>query len=186
MPTTTDIKKGIAIVHKGQTWVVTQAQFVSPGKGAAFTRVKLKNLQGGGNAEVTYKSGESVETAEVQYKKCQYMYGDSENFNFMDSENFEQFSLDSESMGDSGQLLKDGIECYAMYIEGVPVSIQLPPKMDFLVTSAEPGVKGDSATGAAKDCVIETGLKVKVPLFVNEGDIIKINTEDFSYVSKAN
>lgn len=186
MTTTTDIRKGIAIVHKNQTWVVTQAQFVSPGKGAAFTRVKLKNLQGGGNAEVTYKSGEAVETADVQYKKCQYMYNDGTNYHFMDNDNFEQFSLDKEAIGDYAQIMKDGTECYAMYIEGNPVSIQLPPKMDFLVTFAEPGVKGDSATGAAKDCVIETGLKVKVPLFVNEGDIIKINTEDFSYVSKAN
>ncbi|MFA7685371.1 MAG: elongation factor P [Candidatus Gracilibacteria bacterium] len=186
MATTTDIRKGIAIVHKGQTWVVVQAQFVSPGKGSAFTRVKLKNLQGGGNAEVTYKSGEAVETAEVQNKKCQYMYNDGTNYYFMENDSFEQFALDAESIGDYSKLMKDGTDCYAMYIENKPVSIQLPPKMDFLVTFAEPGVKGDSATGALKDCTIETGLTLKVPLFVNEGDTIKINTEDFSYVSKAN
>lgn len=186
MATTTDIRKGTAVVHKGQTWIITQAQFVSPGKGSAFTRVKLKNLTGGQNAEVTYKSGEAVETADVQHKKCQYMYTDGTNYHFMDNESFEQFSLDAEAIGDAVKLLKDGTECYALYIENNPVSIQLPPKMDFKVTFAEPGVKGDTATGATKDCTIETGLTVKVPLFVNEGDIIKINTEDFSYVSKAN
>ncbi|MFA6917395.1 MAG: elongation factor P [Candidatus Gracilibacteria bacterium] len=186
MGTTTEIRKGIAVVFKGQTWLVTQAQFVSPGKGSAFTRVKLKNLTSGTNAEVTYKSGEAVETADVQHKKCQFMYTDGTSYNFMDNDSFEQFSLDAEAIGDAVKLLKDGIECYAMYIDNVPVSIQLPPKMDFLVTFAEPGVKGDTATGASKDCTIETGLTIKVPLFVNEGDIIKINTEDFSYVSKAN
>jgi elongation factor P len=186
MATTTEIRKGTAVIHKGQTWVVVQAQFVNPGKGAAFTRAKLKNLTGGQTAEVTYKSGEAVETADVQYRKCQYMYNDGTNYHFMDNDSFEQFSLEKDSIGDSVQLLKDGTECYAMHIEGNAVSIQLPPKMDFKVTFAEPGVKGNTATGTVKDCVIETGLKVKVPLFVNEGDIIKINTEDFSYVSKAN
>jgi elongation factor P len=186
MATTTDIRKGIAVIHKGQTWVVVQAQFVSPGKGSAFTRVKLKCLTGGQNAEVTYKSGEAVETADVQYRKCQYLYNDGTNYNFMDNDSFEQFTLTKEDIGDAVQLLKDGTECHAMHIEGQARSIQLPPKMDFKVTFAEPGVKGDSATGALKDCTIETGLTLKVPLFVNEDDIIKINTEDFSYVSKAN
>lgn len=186
MGTTTSIKQGIAVMHKAQAWIIVSTQFVNPGKGAAFTRAKLKNLKTGQTNEVTYKSGEAVETVDVQNKKCQYLYNDSTNYFFMENETFEQFSLEGEAIGNAPKLLKEGTECYAMYIDNNPVSIQLPPKMDFLVTSADPGVKGDSATGATKDCIIETGLTVKVPLFVKEGDIIKIGTDDLAYVSKAN
>lgn len=186
MATTTDIRKGMAIVFNNNTCLVVSTQFVNPGKGVAFNRAKLKNLRTGQVVESTFKSGESVEVADVQNKKCQYLYKDGSGYNFMDNDNYEQFTLTDDDLGDNKDYLKDGTLCYALYIDNNPVSIQLPPKMDFKVTFADPGVKGDSASGANKDCEIETGLKVKVPLFIKEGDVIKINTETGEYDSKVN
>ncbi|MFH1284291.1 MAG: elongation factor P [Candidatus Peregrinibacteria bacterium] len=185
MPVTTTLRQGMAITFKNAPWLIISAQFVNPGKGCAFTRTKLKNLKTGQAVENTFKSGEAVELADVTRKKCQYLYNDGANYHFMDNENYDQFSLDKEALGDSTKFLLEGTECYAMHIEGKPVSVQLPPKMDFKVISTTPGVKGDTATGGSKDCEIETGKTIKVPLFIKEGDTIKINTEDGTYVSKA-
>lgn len=185
MTMTTSISKGLAIRFKDQPWLITKTDFVSPGKGTAFTRTKLKNLKTDQVIEVTFKSGESIEEIETIRKRCQYLYNDGSNFHFMDNESYEQFSLSKETIGDAYKFLLDGTECYALHIEGTPVSIQLPPKMDFKVTSTTPGVKGDTATGGAKECTIETGATIRVPLFIKEGEIIKVNTEDSTYVSKA-
>lgn len=184
MASTTDIKQGLAIVFKGNAWLVAMAQFVNPGKGAAFTRAKLRNLKTGQVVENTFRSGEAVELVDVVRNKCQYLYKDSEGFNFMDNATYEQFYLDKEAIGDQEKYLIDGTECYAMYLDGVPVSVQLPPKMDFKVMETTPGVKGDTATGGAKDAKIETGAIIRVPLFIKEGEIIKVNTDDGSYVGK--
>jgi len=185
METTTDIKQGLAIKYKNQDWLIATAQFVNPGKGAAFTRAKLKNLATGQVVENTFRSGESVDVIDVQRQKCQYMYNAGDEYNFMNNDTYEQFTLDKEAIGDAVRFLLDNTECYALYIEGTPVSIQLPPKMDFKVISTPPGVKGDTATGGSKEATIETGTIIKVPLFIKEGEVIKVNTEDGSYVSKA-
>ncbi|MBI4975504.1 elongation factor P [Candidatus Peregrinibacteria bacterium] len=185
MTMTTELRKGLAISFKNSTWLFIEAQFVNPGKGSAFTRSKLKNLKTNQVIEYTFKSGEAVEVADVIRKKCQYLYNDSENYYFMDNDSYEQFSLDKDTIGNDSKFMLDGTECYAMYIDGTPVSIQLPPKMDFKVISTTPGVKGDTATGGSKEATIETGAIVKVPLFIKEGEVIKVSTEDCSYVSKA-
>ncbi len=135
--------------------------------------------------ENTFKSGEALEVADTVRKKCQYLYSDGNDFHFMDNENYDQFSLTKEQLDEADKYLLDGTEVYALYIDGTPVSIQLPPKMDFKVVKTTPGVKGDTATGGNKDCEIETGAIIKVPLFIKEGDLIKINTEEGTYVSKA-
>lgn len=184
MSTTTAIAQGLTILFKNQPYIITSAQFVSPGKGSAFTRVKLRNLKTGQAAENTFKSGEAVELVDVLRRRCQYTYTDGKNYYFMDNESYDQFSLSKESMGDNSKYLVDGIELYAMYIDGSPVSVQLPPKMSFKVVSTVPGVKGDTATGGAKEATIETGAVVKVPLFIKEGESIIINTESGEYVSK--
>lgn len=186
MAVTTTISKGLAIKFKDQPWVVTDSQFVNPGKGSAFTKAKLRNLKTDQIIENTFKSGEAVELLDTIRKKCQYLYSDSSDYHFMDNENYEQFSLDEKAIGESKQFMLDGTECYVLFIEGLPISVQLPPKMDFKVISAPPGFKGDTATGGSKECTIETGAMVKVPLFIEEGDMIKINTETGEYVSKAN
>ncbi|MDP2643104.1 MAG: elongation factor P [Candidatus Peregrinibacteria bacterium] len=186
MAMTTDIKKGLAINFKNGTWLVIEAQFVNPGKGGAFTRAKIRNLKSNQVIEYTFKAGESVDEAEVSRRRCQYLYNDGSTFNFMDNDSYEQFSLTADVIGNDKRFLTDGIECYAMHIDGVPASIELSPKMDFKVITTTPGIKGDTATGGSKDATIETGATIKVPLFVKEGDMIKINTSDASYVSKAN
>lgn len=185
MTSTTNIVQGIAIFFKHHNWLIVEAQFVSPGKGSAFTRAKLKNLKTGQVIENTFRSGESVELIDVVRNKCQYLYKDGKNYNFMDNETYEQFSLDAEIIGDNEKFMLEDIECYAMYIDGIPVSIQLPEKMDFKIVSTPPGVKGDTATGGSKEATIETGAVIKVPLFIKEGETIKVNTATGEYVSKA-
>lgn len=185
MPSTTHIVKGLAINFKHGTWLLVEAQFVSPGKGSAFTRAKMKNLKTDQVIEHTFRSGESVETVDVVRQKCQYLYNDSAGFHFMDNETYEQFTLDKIAIGGNTKYLIDGTDCYALMLDGIPVSIQLPPKMDFKVISTPPGVKGDTATGGSKECTIETGAVIKVPLFIKEGESIKVNTDDGTYVSKA-
>jgi len=185
MTTTTNIVKGIAINWKHGSWLLVDAQFVNPGKGSAFTRSKLKNLKTGQVVENTFRSGEAVELIDVERKKCQYLYNDGSDFHFMDNDSYEQFSLDSEAIGNDKKYLIDDTECYAMHIDGNPVSIQLPVKMAFKVISTPPGVKGDTATGGSKEATIETGAVIKVPLFIKENESIMVNTEDGSYVGKA-
>jgi elongation factor P len=182
----TDIfRVGMCIVYDGNACLVVAAQFVNPGKGAAFTRTKIKNLKTGQVKEVTIKSGDTADLADVQHRKCQFLYSDGTMYNFMDNENFEQFALEGEVLGEKKRFLVDGTQCHALYIDNIPVSIELPPKMDFKVTSAPPRSKGNTATGDSKEVTIETGATVKVPAFIEEGMMVKINTEDGSYVSKA-
>ncbi len=185
MASTTNIVKGLTLSWKHGNWLIVDAQFVNPGKGAAFTRCKLRNIKTDQVVENTFRSGEAVETVETQRKKCQYLYNDGSEYHFMDNDSYEQFSFPEATIGDAKRFLLEDTECYALYIEGTPVSIQLPPKMTFTVISAPPGVKGDTATGGSKDVEIDTGAKVKAPLFISEGEKIIVNTEDGSYVSKA-
>ena len=184
MASTTNIVQGLAILYKNQPWLIISAQFVNPGKGSAFTRAKLRNLKTDQVVENTFRSGEAVETMDMIRKKCQYLYNDGTSYNFMDNDTYEQFALDKATIGTGIKFLIDGTECFALYIDGTPISIQLPTKMDFKVITTTPGVKGDTATGGSKDCTIETGAVIKVPLFIKEGEIIKVNTDDSSYVSK--
>lgn len=185
MASTTDIVQGLAILHNGKPWLITTAQFVNPGKGSAFTRAKLKQLKTNQVVEHTFRSGEAVELIDVARTKCQYVYNDGENYNFMDNTSYEQFSLDKETIGDAAKYLIENTEVYAMYIEGTPVSVQLPPKMNFKVISAPPNYKGDTASGGGKDVTLETGMVIKAPLFIKEGETITVNTTDGSYAGKA-
>lgn len=182
---TTNINKGAAIKFKNQPWLITETQFEKPGKGAAFTRTKLKNLKTGQVIENTFKSGESVNILDTIRKKCQFLYRDGNDFHFMDNETYDQFVLQKEAIGNDVKFLLDGTDVHVLFIEGTPISIQVPPKMNFKVVSTTPGVKGDTATGGNKDAELETGAILKVPLFIKEGETIKINTENGTYVSKA-
>lgn len=185
MASTTNIVQGLAIDYKGNAWIIISSQFVNPGKGAAFTRAKLKNLKTGQVVENTFRSGEAVETIDMVRNKCQFLYKEGLTYNFMDNETYEQFSLEEAAIGEAKKYLLEGTECYALYLDGIPVSAQIPQKMDFKVIFAPPGLKGDTATGGSKDVTLETGAIIKAPLFIKEGDIIKVNTESDEYVSKA-
>lgn len=185
MAVTTTLRTGMSIMYKDQAWLIAGAQFVSPGKGSAFTKTKLKNLKTGQTVEITFKSTEALELVDVQHLKCQYLYNDGESYHFMNNDTYDQFSLDKSIVGDAAKFLMDGAECYAMYVDNNPVSIQLQPKMAFKVISAPPRSRGDTATTETKECTIETGATVRVPGFISEGDVIRVNTEDGSYVGKA-
>ncbi|MBU1151674.1 elongation factor P [Patescibacteria group bacterium] len=185
MATTQNIVNGIAINHKGSPWIVIGTQFVNPGKGMAFTKTKMRNLKTGQVLEETIKSGTDMELADVERKKCQFLYTDNSGFHFMDNDSYEQFSLDQDTIGENKKWLLDGTDCYALHIDGQPVSIQIPPKMQFTIKETVPGVKGDTAQGGSKEAVIETGTVIKVPLFIKEGEKVIVNTETGDYVSKA-
>jgi elongation factor P len=176
-----DFKKGMAIKYEGETYVVTSAQHVNPGKGAAFTRCKMKNIRSERSIEVTFKSGEQPDEADMQFRRCQYMYSDGEEFNFMDNTNFEQFTLSKEMVGDLSDFLIEGGETTVIFVDDKPVSLQLPTKMEFKVITAPPGERGDTASSGTKPVVIETGATINAPLFIKEGDVIKVNTETHEY-----
>jgi len=181
---TSDFKKGLAIRYNGETYVLVNYQFVNPGKGSAFTRAKMKNAKSGKVIEVSFRSGESIEEANMEYKKCQYMYFDGTDYNFMDNVSYEQFTMPADMIGDMGNYMMDGGDVTVVFVDDKPVSLQLPPKMDFVVTEAPPGEKGDTATGGTKQVTIETGAKVAAPLFIKEGDKIRVNTDTGEYVER--
>jgi len=155
------------------------------GRGGAVLKVKCRNLLNGNILERTYQGAEKAEEAETETKKANFMYKDKEEAYFMDNTNFEQFNLHLEDLGEAPQFLKDGTDVDVLYFEGRPMSISLPIKMEFKVISAPPGVKGNSAGNVNKQVEIETGAKLNVPMFINEGDIIRVNTETGEYVERA-
>jgi len=181
---TSDFKKGLPIKYNGETYIVIGYQFVNPGKGTAFTRTKIKNAKSQKVMEVTFKSGENIDGAEVEYRKCQYLYNDGRDFYFMDNTNFEQISISADNIGDMKDYMMDGTEVTCVYIDGQPFTIQLSPKMEFEVIDAPPGEKGDTATGGTKHVTIKTGAKVSAPLFIKEGDVIRVNTDTGEYVER--
>jgi len=182
--TTSDFRKGLALKYNGETFILVNYQFVNPGKGSAFTRAKIKNVKSLKVNEVTFKSGENIEEANMEYKRSQYMYNDGKEYNFMDNNNYEQFAMSAELVGEQGQFMMDGGEVVVVFVDNLPVSLQLPPKMDFKIIDAPPGVKGDTATGGTKQATIETGAKVNVPLFIKEGDYVRVNTDTGEYVER--
>lgn len=183
---TSDFKKGIAIKYNGETYVLTTYQFVNPGKGAAFTRAKMKNVKSGKVVEVSFRSGETIEEANMQYKRCQYMYSDGNEYHFMDNQDYEQFAMSAGLIGDQANYMMDGGEVTVVFVDNMAVGLQLPAKMEFIVTESPPGEKGDTATGGTKQVTIETGARVAAPLFIKEGDKIRVNTETGDYAERVN
>lgn len=178
---TSDLKKGICIMFRGQPHLVVEKTFVSPGKGSAFYRTKLKNLKTGNVLEFTFKSGEKLEEAPVEVKEFQYLYKDGEDSIFIDPRIYEQLNLSHDTIGDFSRLMKEG-EIYQIYVmENQPVALRPPLKVRLQVTHAEAGAKGNTVTGATKEVEVETGYKVLVPLFIKEGDFITINVETGQY-----
>ncbi|MBI4457569.1 elongation factor P [Candidatus Uhrbacteria bacterium] len=186
MMDTSSIKKDLVIMFKDAPHFVVDFQHVNPGKGSAFVRTRLKNVQTGKVFEHTYKSGEAIDVVELQRSPMQYLYKDADNFYFMDNSSFEQVGVPAALVAEKGNYLKEGQEATVLLYEGAPLSIDLPKKLTFKITEAAPGVKGDTASGrVTKEATTETGLKVAVPLFVKEGDAIIINTETGEYVERA-
>jgi elongation factor P len=181
---TSDIKKGVKLMWDGQPYIVVEFQFVKPGKGQAFTRTKMKNLLTGGIIEKNIRSGEKLEPADVEDRSLQYIYPDGESFVFMHQQSGDQIIVSAEIMGQDADLLVDSIDCVITLYRGNPVSVQLPPHVTVQIVETEPGMKGDTATNVTKPAKVSTGATLPVPLFINEGEWIKVDTRSREYLER--
>ncbi len=180
------IDKGTALLIKGTPYVVMEREFVNPGKGSAFVRLKLKSPATGQVLRETYKTQDSVDDIVVSDKDCQYLYADTDSYHFMDMETYDQFEVPMQGFEDYKVLMKDGETYTIIFWEEKPLDIKIPYKVVYEVTEAEDAVKGDTVTGATKVVTVETGLQVKVPIFIKQGERIMINTETREYVERVN
>ena len=185
MISTNDLKNGITIEYEGNIYVVMDTQHVKPGKGAAIVKAKLKNLRTGSIVEQTFNAGVKVATARIEKQLMQYLYNMSGVFYFMNMESYEQLELQQSQIGDNVKFLKENLEVYITSYNGEILGIDLPDKVTLVVTHTEPAVKGNTTTNALKDAECETGLMLRVPLFIEEGETIIISTDDGKYVSRA-
>lgn len=181
---TNEFRAGIKLMLDNSPCTIIENEFVKPGKGQAFSRVKLRNLLTGRVVERTFKSGESVEAADVVDLDLQYLYTDGSEWHFMNEETFEQYALGDEVVGEASKFLKEQDVCTATLWNGAPISVVPPNQVNLLVTECDPGIRGDTATGATKPATLETGAIVRVPLFVEEGDVLKVDTRTGDYVSR--
>ena len=182
---TNEFRGGLKILLDGYPCAIIENEFVKPGKGQAFNRVKIRNLKSGRVIERTFKSGESVEAADVVEVSLQYLYTDGENWHFMDEGSFEQYAAPREAVGESANWLKEQDICTLTLWNGEPLIVSPPNFVVLEITQTDPGVRGDTASGATKPALVETGATVKVPLFVNQGERIRIDTRTGEYVARA-
>jgi elongation factor P len=179
-----EIKTGKVLQINNEPYVVVKTEHHKMGRGGAVLKVKLKNLITAGVLERTFQGNDKVEEADVEKGRANYMYSDDENANFMDNSSFEQFFLPLDQIGEKTKFLKEGIDVDVLYFQSRPVTIDLPIKMDFKVISAPPGVKGNSVGSISKVVEIETGAMINAPMFINEGDMIRINTDTGEYAER--
>lgn len=179
-----DFRNGITIEYEGNVYQIMEFQHVKPGKGAAFVRTKLKNVINGGVVEKTFRPTEKCPQARIDRKDMQYLYADGDLYNFMDTETYDQVALNSDTVGDALKFVKENEMVKICSYNGNVFAIEPPLFVELEITDTEPGFKGDTATGATKPAVVETGAKVMVPLFVNQGEVIKIDTRTGEYLSR--
>ena len=182
--TTNNLKNGMCIMHKGKRWIVVEFQHVKPGKGAAFVRTKLKEVESGRVVEETFRAGEKLEDVRMEQRRMQYMYTDGESFHFMDNDTFDQVELEAGFVGDAAQWLKENDVATVLTADGQMLGVEAPMFVELEVTETEPGVKGDTVQGGSKPATLETGAVVQVPLFVEIGDTLKVDTRDGSYITR--
>ncbi|MEH7441864.1 elongation factor P [Bacillus sp. JJ1122] len=180
-----DFRTGLTIEVDNGIWRVLDFQHVKPGKGAAFVRSKLRNLRTGAIQEKTFRAGEKVAKAQIENRKMQYLYASGDQHVFMDNESYEQIELPGNSIEYELKFLKENMEVHIMTFGHETLGVELPNTVELEVTETEPGIKGDTASGGTKPAIMETGLSVQVPFFINQGDRLIINTTDASYVSRA-
>ena len=180
-----DIKNGMTVEDEGNIYQVLDFQHVKPGKGAAFVKMKLKNMRTGSIVEKTYNSSVRLAKANVQRKPMQYLYQAGDSYSFMDMNTYEQVELTKEQIGDDFKYLKENLEVSLIYYGEELIGLTLPEKIAYKITKSEPAVKGNTSQGAQKDAELENGMTVKVPLFIGEGEEILISTKDGKYVSGA-
>ena len=181
---TSDIRKGLKIMLDGAPYTVVEFQFVKPGKGAAFTRTKMKNLLSGGVIERNLRSGEKLESADVETKSMQYLYRDGEFSVFMDTTTYDQVNIPQGTVGESQAFMPENINVEVLFFNDRAVGVSLPNFIEQAIVSTEPGFKGDTSTGATKPAKISTGAQINVPLFINVGDVVKIDTRTGEYLER--
>ncbi len=179
-----DFKNGVTIEYENGVWQIIEFQHVKPGKGAAFVRTKLKDVKNGGVVETSFRPTEKFPQARIDRKEMQYLYSDGDTYNFMDVENYEQIGLNADQIGDSLKFVKENEIVKMLSHNGSVFAVEPPLFVELEISETEPGVKGNTATGATKPATVETGATVYVPLFVNQGDKIKIDTRTGEYLSR--
>jgi len=185
MANTSEIRNGLCINYNNDVFSVVEFQHVKPGKGAAFVRTKLKSLTSGKVLDNTFPAGHKIDIVRVERRKFQYLYNDDMGYHFMDEENYEQTTIDGK-MIENAQLLKEGSKAEILFntADDLPLTIEMPQYIELKITYTEPGLKGDTATNAMKPATVETGAEIRVPLFINEGDVVKIDTRSCSYMER--
>jgi elongation factor P len=181
---TSDIRKGLKIMIDGAPYTIVEFQFVKPGKGAAFTRTKMKNLLSGAVLERNLRSGDKLEPADVETKTMQYLYGDADSFIFMDTSTYDQVNIPKATIGESSDYMPENINVEVLFFNGRAVGVSLPNFIEQAIVSTDPGFAGNTATGATKPAKISTGATINVPLFINVGDVIKIDTRTGQYLER--
>lgn len=181
---TSDFKKNLKIMVEGKPYVIVDFQHVKPGKGNQFTRTKLRNMLTGQNLEVTFKSGEKFEVPNVENKEMSFLYKDDSGYNFMSQETYEQIAMSDEDLGESKYYLTENLKVVVLFYNEKAVAADVPKAVNLMVAKADPGIKGDRVTGATKPATMETGLVVNVPLHINEGDVLRIDTSTGDYVER--
>ena len=182
---TNDFRSGVKVIFEGDPCSIVENEYVKPGKGQAFNRVKIRNLKTGRVLERTFKSGDTLEAADVMDTEMQYLYQDGEFWHFMVPDNFEQYTAGKSAVGDNAIWLKDGVVCIVTLWNNVPLVVTPPPHIELKIVETDPGVRGDTATGGQKPAKLETGAVVRVPLFINEGEVIRVDTRTGDYISRA-
>ncbi|MBI4776255.1 MAG: elongation factor P [Deltaproteobacteria bacterium] len=184
MFTTADFRKGLKIEFDGKPFVIVDFLHVKPGKGGAFVRTKIKNMDTGQVLEKTFRAGEKVPKPDLQERNMQYLYKDNDQFCMMDNETFEQIFLSVEQARDAALYMKENVSVGVVFFKGAPIAIELPNFVELLVAETEPGVRGDTASGGGKPATLETGAVVQVPLFIEEGDLVKVDTRKGEYIER--
>ena len=186
MATTNDLKNGLVLNIDGNLWTVVEFQHVKPGKGPAFVRTKLKAVLSGKVVDKTFNAGVKVETANVDKRDFQYLYRDGDDFVFMDTDSYEQLHVNPEVVGDNAKWLLEGQAAIVATHDGSPLYVELPASVELMITYTEPGLQGDRSTGGTKPATLETGAEIAVPLFIEQGTKIKVDTRDGSYLGRVN
>lgn len=181
---TSDFKNGLKILIDGEPFEIIFFQHVKPGKGNAFTRTKIRSLISGRTLEPTMKSGDKVGKPDIEEKAMQFLYKEGDAFVFMDNKTFDQINLTEEQLGDARNYIKENIDAYILWFNGRPIGVTLPNAIDLKVVTCDPGVRGDTVSGAMKPATLETGYTLNVPLFINEGDVLKIDTRSGEYLTR--
>jgi len=184
MASTTEFRNGFVMRIDNELWTIVEFQHVKPGKGGAFVRTRLKNVKTGRVLEKTFRSGEKVEDVRLERKKYQFLYGSENEYVFMDTQSYEQINIPGEAVGEASNYLKDGMEVEILFGEGEIMGLDPPIFVELTIEKTDPGIKGDTASGGSKPATLETGAVVQVPLFIQEGETIKVDTRTGTYVER--